>query len=152
MSKYEDMQNKFQDLREADVSYWDRLVENQKKLRQGFAEFIGVDPAKPVLEGNYPALYYGGNPSFTSKSPDDTAREGNELKFTLNLVIDPKDSDFPPNSLKIRCHTKFVSSLYLFFIEGSDGSFTAVGDGDFSPIYERLYSEFQKALAKYERF
>ncbi|WP_236183439.1 hypothetical protein [Pseudomonas juntendi] len=151
MSKYDEMQQKFHALREADAAYWDRLVENQKKLRKGFSDFLGVDPVKPVLEGNYPALYFGGKPSFTGKSPDDTAREGNELRFTLNLVIDPKDSHYPPNTLKLRCHTKFVSDLYLFFIEESDGSFTTVKGDDFSPIYERLYNDFMEALAKYER-
>ncbi|MVF50597.1 hypothetical protein F9Z43_14985 [Pseudomonas monteilii] len=152
MSKYEELQQKFHALQEADASYWERLVENQKKIRKGFSDFLGVDPTKPVLEkSKCPALYFGGKPSFTGQSPDETTRDGNELRFTLNLVLEPEESSYPPNSLKLRCHTKFVSNLYLFFIEESDGSFTTVEDDDFSPIYERLHNEFIEALSKYQR-
>ena len=91
-------------------------------------------------------LKMGGLPSV-----GETIREENELVFTLNLILDPAERAFPPNAVKFRCRTKYVDSLYMFLLEGEDGTYTTVSDGDFSPIYERLYAECNKILSKYNR-
>ncbi len=153
MSKYQEIQILFTSLREAEIAYWDRLATTQKSLRRGFAEFLGVDADKPINDGNsFPVLYFGGKPgSFSGKSGDDTVQEGNELVFTLNVVIDPVERAYPPNALKFRCRTKYVAGRYMFCLEERDNGYTTVAGEDLTPIYEHLYQAMSEMLDAYKR-
>jgi hypothetical protein len=152
MSKFIEIQQQFNSLRDAEDAYWARLDAAQSEIRRGLAEFLGVDADEQSGgESRTPKIYFGGAPSaFGGKSGDETVREENELVFTLNVVLDSVERRFPPNVLRLRCRVKYVAENYMFFLEGAAGIYITVKE-DFTPVYEHLYKTCSEVLSKYSR-
>ena len=152
MSKFQGIQERFNALRDDEDAYWSRLEAVLPNIRLGLAEFLGVDANEKIGgENSLPAIHFGAPPpAFGGKSGHETIREGNELVFTLNIVLDSVNREFPPNFLRFRCRVKYVAENYMLIFDGSEGIYTTVKE-DFSPFYERLHKSCYEMLDKFTR-
>ncbi|GFM73587.1 hypothetical protein PSCICL_45790 [Pseudomonas cichorii] len=150
MSKFEEIQEQFISLRDAEVAYWARLNETRSLIRKGFASYLDVDADEKVGASGEPRLWLGVKKSFSGKPEQDMVQESNELIFTLNLVFDDTKNTFPPSTLSFRLRLKFVADRYMILEDGVDTTYMMIEE-DFTPFYEHLHQACKKKLATFTR-
>ncbi|WP_054070313.1 hypothetical protein [Pseudomonas syringae group genomosp. 3] len=150
MSKFEEIQEQFIALRDAEFAYWERLNEARLMIRKGFASYLDVDPDEKVGASGEPRLWFGVKKTFSAKPEQDMVQESNELVFTLNLVLDDTKTTFPPSTLSFRFRLKLVADRYLILEDGVDTIYMMIED-DFTPFYEHLHQSCKQKLATFTR-
>lgn len=150
MSKFEEIQEQYKSLRDAEVAYWDRLNEVRKQIREEFSTFLAVDPDEKIGPSGELRLWFGAKKTFGGKTEQDLVQDHNELLFTLNLVLDSKQSSFPPSTLCFRLRLKFEADQYMIKEHVVDMAYTVIKD-DFTPFYEHLHQACIQRLAAFTR-
>lgn len=149
MSKFEEIQEQYISLRDAEVAYWERLDGARQQIRQEFSNFLGVDPDEKAGPSGEPRLWFGVKKSFSGNPERDLIHESDELVFTLNIVLDHTPSSFPPSTLSFRLRIKFVADQYMIR-EHDEERYITIMEG-FTPFYEHLYQACKKRLALHTR-
>lgn len=148
MSKFKEIKDQFVRLRDLEDAYWQRLEEAQDLIRVGFASFLSVDPDQKIGKSGEPRIWFGGKRTIAGESEHQTIREGNELIFTLNLILDEEGRAFPPSQIATRCRLKYIAGDFFVAIDRIDGTYMNVKD-DFTPFFQHMFERKTKYLGTF---
>lgn len=96
MPSFKELSKLYSQIREEEQNYWEKLTEDVRHLIKAVSQELGLD-AKLHLGLNLGQVDSAGH--FSRNSPDQLPREGQQINFALQLVLDIKDSTAPPNLL-----------------------------------------------------
>jgi hypothetical protein len=148
MSRFQDLQSTYAELKKADEEHWADLYSAAKILTGEFARYIQVPQKTPFDGSDVPNwLYFGKvvDNEFVGCDTSQIEKGVEQIEFALALMLDQKPSESPPNRLVVRLTLGRDQFGYTVGV-GHRRNSVKVIDGDFSQLNEAIYKYLNGVL------